>query len=117
MPATSKTPAWIDKLRTDLTGRVITPDDAAYEQTRTVFLGDIDEHPAVIVRVADALDVARVLAAARDTGLELAVRSGGHSPAGHCTTTGGIVLDLRDMRALEIDAEGGVEVAAHLAAR
>ena len=108
MPATSKTPAWIDKLRTDLTGRVITPDDAAYEQTRTVFLGDIDEHPAVIVRVADALDVARVLAAARDTGLELAVRSGGHSPAGHCTTTGGIVLDLRDMRALEIDAEGGV---------
>jgi FAD/FMN-containing dehydrogenase len=101
---TSDSQTWIAKLRTDVTGRVVAPDDPAYDETRQVFLGDIDEHPAVIVRVADALDVSRVIAAARDTGLELAVRSGGHSPAGHCTTTGGIVLDLRDMHALEIDA-------------
>jgi FAD/FMN-containing dehydrogenase len=101
---TPDTQTWIAKLRTDLTGRVVAPDDPDYDETRRVFLGDIDEHPAVIVRVADALDVSRVIAAARDTGLELAVRSGGHSPAGHCTTTGGIVLDLRDMHALEIDA-------------
>jgi FAD/FMN-containing dehydrogenase len=114
MPAPD-TQTWIAKLRTDVTGRVVAPDDPDYDETRQVFLGDIDEHPAVIVRVADALDVSRVVAAARDTGLELAVRSGGHSPAGHCTTTGGIVLDLRDMHALEIDqstrtswAEGGL---------
>ncbi len=103
MSPTSDAQTWIAKLRTDVTGRVVAPDDPDYDEMRRVFLGDIDEHPAVIVRVADALDVSRVIAAARDTGLELAVRSGGHSPAGHCTTTGGIVLDLRDLRALEID--------------
>jgi FAD/FMN-containing dehydrogenase len=97
---------WIEKLRGDVTGEVLTPAHPRYDEIRTVFLGDIDEHPAVIVRVADALDVARVIAAARETGRDLAVRSGGHSPAGHCTTTGGIVLDLRDMHGLEIDAEG-----------
>jgi FAD/FMN-containing dehydrogenase len=101
---TSDSQTWIAKLRTDVTGRIVAPDDPDYDEARQVFLGDIDEHPAVIVRVADALDVSRVIAAARDTGLELAIRSGGHSPAGHCTTTGGIVLDLRDMHALEIDA-------------
>jgi FAD/FMN-containing dehydrogenase len=106
VPATPRTPAWIEELRTDLTGRMITPEDDAYDENRRVFLGDIDERPAVIVRVADPLDVARVIAAARETGLDLAVRSGGHSAAGHCTTSGGIVLDLRDMRALEIDPAG-----------
>jgi FAD/FMN-containing dehydrogenase len=98
------TQTWIAKLRTDVTGRVVAPHDPDYDETRRMFLGDIDERPAVIVRVADALDVARVIAAARETGLELAVRSGGHSPAGHSTTTGGIVLDLRDLDAMEIDA-------------
>jgi FAD/FMN-containing dehydrogenase len=98
---------WVTKLRSDVTGRVIGPTDPAYAEARRVFLGDIDERPAVIVRVADGLDVARVIAAARDTGLELAVRSGGHSPAGHSTTAGGIVLDLRDMNSLDIDASAG----------
>jgi FAD/FMN-containing dehydrogenase len=107
MPTTSRTPAWIEKLRTDLTGRVITPEDAGYDDARTVFLGDVDERPAAIARVAGALDVSLVVAAARDTGLDLAVRSGGHSPAAHSTTTGGIVLDLRDMHALQFDAADG----------
>jgi FAD/FMN-containing dehydrogenase len=105
MPGPSRTPAWTDKLRSDVSGRLLTPDDPGFDDARTVFLGDIDERPAVIVRVADAFDVARVIAAAHETGLDLAVRSGGHSPAGHSTTTGGIVLDLRDMHALEIDVE------------
>jgi FAD/FMN-containing dehydrogenase len=59
----------------------------------------------MIARVANAADVARVVAHARETGLELAVRSGGHSPAGHGASDGGIVLDLSDMRALQIDAK------------
>jgi FAD/FMN-containing dehydrogenase len=103
--AASDAQTWIAKLRTDVTGKVIAPEDADYDDARRMFLGDIDEHPAVIVKVADSLDVARVIAAARDTGLDLAVRSGGHSPAGHSTTAGGIVLDLRDLNALEIDAD------------
>ena len=57
-------------------------------------------------RAADAADVARVVRLARETGLPLAVRSGGHSGAGHSTTDSGIVLDLRDMKALEVDVQG-----------
>jgi len=70
-----------------------------------VFYGGIDRHPAAIVRVRDDMDVARVVALARETGLELAVRSGGHSISGLCVSEGGIVIDLADMRALEIDPE------------
>ena len=88
-----------------VTGRVIGPDDAEYDKARASFYGGMDRRPAFIVRVADADDVARVIACARDTGMELAVRSGGHSAAGHCLTDGGIVLDLADMRVLDIDVE------------
>ena len=89
-----------------LTGRVVTPDDPDYDAMRTVVLGGIDPRPPLIVRVADATDVAMVVAFARDRGLELAVRSGGHSGAAHGTTDTGIVIDLRDLRSLDIDAEG-----------
>lgn len=96
----------IPQLRAVLGGRVIGPDDSAYDEARTVFTGGIDRRPAVIVRAGDASDVTRVVTLARESGLELAVRSGGHSGAGHSTTDGGIVLDLSDMKGIEIDAEG-----------
>ena len=94
------------QLTTGFRGTVIAPGDPAYDQARTVFVGGIDRRPAAIVRVADADDVARGIALARENGLELAVRSGGHSGAGHGVSDGGLVLDLADMRALEIDVEG-----------
>ena len=100
------TSAPIARLRADLNGRVITPDDAGYEQARAVFYGSIDRRPAVIVRPADATAVLRAVSLAREGGLELAIRSGGHSLAGHSVSEGGMVLDLSDMRALEIDGEG-----------
>jgi FAD/FMN-containing dehydrogenase len=78
-------PDSISNLRAALKGRVITPDDAGYDQARTVFYGGLGRRPAVIVRAADATDVARVIALARETKLLLAVRSGGHSNAGHST--------------------------------
>ena len=87
-------------------GQVIGPDDAGYDAAREVFLGGIDRHPAVIIRPIDDGEVARVISIARQTGLELAVRSGGHSSAGHSLSEGGIVLDLAAMRALDIDVEG-----------
>ena len=93
------------QLANDINGRIITPDDADYDQARRVFMGDVDRRPAMIVRVADAADVSRVITLARETGSELAVRGGGHSPAGHGVSEGGIVLDLSDLRAIEIDAE------------
>ena len=95
----------IPSLRGSLRGRVIAPDDAIYDQARTVFYGGFDRRPAVIIRAADATDVAQVVSLARETGLELAVRSGGHSNAGHSVCDGGIVLDLRDMQAMQIDAD------------
>ncbi|MGH2429178.1 MAG: FAD-binding oxidoreductase [Candidatus Limnocylindria bacterium] len=98
-------PISIPDLRAGIRGRVITPDDQEYDGARTVMAGHIDRRPAVIVRAADATDVAYVVNLTRDTGLELAVRSGGHSGAGHGVSEGGIVLDLRDMKALDIDVE------------
>ncbi|MBE2269330.1 MAG: FAD-binding oxidoreductase [Anaerolinea sp.] len=91
------------KLRAAVTGRVITPADADYDAARAVFYGGIDRHPAAVVRVANATDAARVVSFARDHGVELAIRSGGHSGVGHSTTDGGIVLDLSAMKAFDID--------------
>ena len=96
----------IPQLQTDVTGSVVAPGDPGYDESRTVFYGGIDRRPAAIVRAADADDVSRVIAAARETGVELAIRSAGHSIPGHSTTEGGIVLDLGDLDGLEIDVEG-----------
>ena len=88
-----------------LTGRVIWPNDAEYDGARTSFYGGFDHRPAAIVRVADANDVARVISLARESGMPLAVRSGGHGVAGYGLPDGGLVLDLADMRSLVIDAQ------------
>ncbi len=96
----------ISNLRAHLNGNLIAPDDPGYDDARGVFFTGFDRRPAAIVRVADASDVSRVVNLARETGAELAVRSGGHSRAGHGTSEGGIVLDLSEMNAVEIDAEG-----------
>jgi FAD/FMN-containing dehydrogenase len=96
----------IADLRADLNGGVIAPDDPGYDDARSVFFTGFDRRPAAIVRAAGASDVSRVVNLARETGAELAVRSGGHSRAGHGTSEGGIVLDLSEMDAVEIDAEG-----------
>jgi FAD/FMN-containing dehydrogenase len=95
----------IPKLADHLGGRVIAPGDPDYDNPRTVFPGGIDRRPTLIARVADAGDVSRVIALARDSGMPLSVRSGGHSPAGHGVNDDGIVLDLTDMKALEIEPE------------
>ena len=102
-PSTTEVP--VAELREAVTGRVITPGDAEYDTARTVVLGGVDPRPAIIVRVANAADIAAVVRIARERGTEIAVRSGGHSGAGHSTVDGGIVIDLRDMKALEIDAD------------
>jgi FAD/FMN-containing dehydrogenase len=95
----------IPRLRAEFDGRVVAPGDPGYDQARTVFYGGFDRRPAVIIRPTDANEVASVVALARDSGVELAVRSGGHSTAGHSVSDGGIVLDLGDMKTLDIDAE------------
>ncbi len=95
----------IANLDESLDGRVIRPGDPGYDEARKVFYGGHDLRPAVIVRATSDDDVARTVGLARDSGLELAVRSGGHSGAGHGSTDGGVQLDLAEMRGLEIDVE------------
>ena len=93
----------IDDLRKRLTGRVITPEDDGYDDARTVLYDLADCHPAAVIRVANTADIATVVTLARDLGVELAVRSGGHSGAGHGTTDGGLVIDLRDMTKVDVN--------------
>ena len=99
------------QLADQLKGRVIAPGDYDYDEARTVFPGGIDRYPALIVRVTDATDVCRVIELARETGLELAVRSGGHSAAGYGVVDDGIVLDLSEMKRLAINPGGRTAVA------
>jgi FAD/FMN-containing dehydrogenase len=105
MPSKSATIS-IPQLQGEVKGRVIGPEDTDYDDARTVFAGGIDRRPAAIVRVAGAADISRIVTLARQSGFELAVRSGGHSTAGHGVTDGGIVIDLADMRGLDIDVDG-----------
>ena len=93
----------IEMLGTALKGRVVTAKDADYDGLRAVALANFDDHPAAIVRVANAADVAAVLNFAQATDLPLAIRSGGHSTIGGGGVTGGLVIDLRDLNAIDID--------------
>jgi FAD/FMN-containing dehydrogenase len=106
LPATSASSISISKLRDTFDGRVTGPGDAGYDRARKVFYGKWDRRPAAVVRPRDAQEVALVVTLAADTGAELAVRSGGHSLAGHSGSDGGIVLDLSGLTALEVDLEG-----------
>ena len=73
----------LEDLRAALTGRVVGPGDAEYDTARSVWNGEIDRRPAVVARCADPADVAATIRFARDAGLDLTVRGGGHSFGGH----------------------------------
>jgi len=106
MNSPTKTALDLTDLRAAYPGRAILPGDADYDQARATFYGWVDKSPAAIIRVTNNNEVARVIMLARETGLELAIRSGGHSGAGHSVSEGGIVLDLSNMRQLDIDVAG-----------
>jgi FAD/FMN-containing dehydrogenase len=95
----------IPDLRGELNGEVVGPEDTGYDDARQVFFTGFDRRPAAVVRAAGAEDVARAVSLARESGAELAVRSGGHSRAGYGTSEGGIVIDLSGMNSLDIDAD------------
>jgi FAD/FMN-containing dehydrogenase len=96
-------PIAVSELRGTLAGEVISPRDPGYESARRVWNGAIDRRPAVIARVEGVADVAAAVRFARDEGLEIAVRGGGHNVAGHATCDDGIVIDLSRMRAVRVD--------------
>jgi FAD/FMN-containing dehydrogenase len=96
----------VDELRSELDGQLITPQDGAYDEARHVFFKGFERRPAAVARVAGAEDVVRLVSIARDSGLDLAVRSGGHSRAGYGTADGALVIDLSGMNSVDIDADG-----------
>ena len=100
--------ASVSELRGSVAGAVLTPDDIAYERARVCFNALIDRRPAVIVRCLRPADVAAAFDFARSQGLEVAVRGGGHNPAGHCVCDGGLVIDLTLMNDVEVDGEGRI---------
>jgi len=93
----------IEVFASALRGRVITPAHSQYDELRAVMLGNFDYRPAALIRSANAADVAAALNFAQATGLELAVRSGGHSTVGR-SSCNGLVVDLRDLNRIDIDA-------------
>jgi FAD/FMN-containing dehydrogenase len=93
-------------LRARFRGALVLPGDPAYEAGRRSWNGAFDRRPTVIARPVDAHDVSAAVRFARAADLDLAVRSGGHSLAGHSTTDGGLLLDLGELRGLHIDPHG-----------
>ena len=95
----------VNELQRSLSGSVIRPADAEYDRARRGFNALIDRRPALIVRCTSADDIAIALGFAQGHELEVAVRGGGHNPAGHCVCDGGLVIDLSQMRNVEVNAE------------
>ena len=112
--AETRTAENVDDLRRSLEGDAVVQGDVQYDAARICFNAFIDRRPAVIVRCLGRADVATAFDFARTNELEIAVRGGGHNPAGHCVLDGGLVIDLSRMRRVRVDrdlriarAEGG----------
>jgi FAD/FMN-containing dehydrogenase len=98
----------VAELRSALTGEIVLPDDPRYDVARRGFNALVDRRPAVIARCLTASDVAIAFGLAEANGLEVAVRGGGHNPAGHCVLDDGLVIDLSGMRTVEVDADARI---------
>ena len=92
-----------DALRAQLAGSVLSPSDAAYDDARRVHNGLIDRRPALVARCHGTADVQAAVRFARERGLEIAVRGGGHNVAGNAVCDGGLVIDLSAMRGVHVD--------------
>ncbi|HVG85812.1 MAG TPA: FAD-dependent oxidoreductase, partial [Vicinamibacterales bacterium] len=97
------TPESLSTLRSHLRGTVVAPSDQGYDTVRRVYNASVDRRPAAIVRCAGAADVIRALAFARDEGLPLSIRGGGHNVGGRAVCDGGVMIDLSTMKSIRVD--------------
>jgi hypothetical protein len=91
------------ELRGRMSGPVVTPDDAAYDEARAIYNAMIDRRPALIARCGSVADVRAALEAGQRGGLPIAVRGGGHNGPGFGTVDGGLVIDLSPMNEVDVD--------------
>ena len=95
--------ATVSSLAATFSGTLLAPGDDGYEAARRVHNGLIDKRPALIARCATTDDVAAAVRHAREAGLEISVRGGGHNVAGRAVVEGGLMIDLAEMRAVDVD--------------
>ncbi|HEY8581876.1 MAG TPA: FAD-binding oxidoreductase [Capillimicrobium sp.] len=93
----------LDALRRAIAGRLLLPGDDGYDAARTMANAGAERRPAAILQPADARDVARAVTHARETGMALTVRGGGHSFVGHGAADGALTIDMRSMSEITID--------------
>jgi hypothetical protein len=96
----------IDQLRSRVRGQIIQPSDPQYDSARKVYNAMIDKRPSLIVTCLDAADVIAAVEFARDSGLLVAIRGGGHNGGGLGTCDGGLVIDLSRMKGVGVDPVG-----------
>ena len=95
----------IEKLKGKVKGRIVLPDDPNYNKVREIWNAMIDRRPAVIVQCAAADDVLHTISYARENGLELSIRGGGHNIAGSALCDNGVLIDLSNMKSISVDAQ------------
>ena len=107
--------ATLNQLAPSFGGQLLQPLDLAYEDARKVHNGLVDKRPALIARCLGLADVVDAVKLARTTGLEVAVKGGGHNVAGKATIDDGLMIDLSLMKGIYVDpgariarAQGGV---------
>ncbi len=93
----------VEALRVQFSGVLLGPDDAGYDDARAVHNGLVDKRPALVARCVNTADIADSVRFARQTGLEISTRGGGHNVAGKAVTDGGVMIDLAPMRGSYVD--------------
>src|SRR3954464_8703766 len=101
----------VRELSGQVSGLVVSPHDAGYDEARAIHNGLVDRRPALIVRCRTTADVVAALEFARGAGLEVSVRGGGHNVAGRAVTDGGVMISLADMTEVAVDAASATAVA------
>ena len=94
-----------EELAAAVRGDLITPADPGYDRARAVYNAMIDKHPAAIVRCRDTADVIACVRFAREHGVEIAVRGGGHNAGGLGVWDDALVIDLSQLRSTTVDPE------------
>lgn len=94
-----------ETLKRKVKGQIVLPSDPSYDEVREIWNAMIDRRPALIVRCAEASDVVHAISFARENGLEISIRGGGHNIAGNALCDNGVLIDLSTMRRVRVNAE------------